>query len=143
MDKKRLELLAPEERRGIAVAYLMSHKDERPAGTEKLFAKLEQSEHAAKQFNYAMSQAQQTIASLESEFGQALGSIKTLISLIADDLPDEQAQIWCEKYQAPEGMEGSIPKSMISGTQSIAKKKPDIAGATAHSLAPPPIYSKD
>ena len=133
MDKEKVQALGMFERKQLAVAYLLINpKIERPAGTEKMFEKLNQKEVAARKITAASSQARNALLELENEFNQNIGSIKALVEMISEDISDELATEYCEKYE-PRSEPGLAGEKIPPQPSRIIKPGPvDMAGATAH-----------
>lgn len=132
MNKEALDAIPPEKRKFMAVSYLIREEKERPEGTEKLFEKLTKLETAATQTSSVISATEQSLAELNQRFMQTLGSLQTITELIADELPKEKIQEWCEKYTPPSKLP-SMPGSMsMPGNKKIIQPGPaDIAGLSA------------
>lgn len=132
MDKVMIDQLPLEKQRFIAVSHLIRAKEERPEGTEKLFGKLSTLENAAAQTSNAINATEQTLGELNQKFMQTIGSLQTITELIAEMLPEDKIQEWCEKYTPPNKMP-QMPGSMsMPGKSKIIKPSPtDMAGITA------------
>jgi len=132
MKKEELSLLPIERRKLIAVSYLIREISERPKETEKLFKKLETLERSATQTNAAMQQAEVTINELNNNFMKIIGSLQTITEIIAEMLPDEKIDEWCDKYTPPKNLP-KIPgsQSIPGNTKIVRPGSTDIAGVTA------------
>ena len=137
MDKSIIERISPEERRKIAVAYLVRNTEEQPENTKKLFIKLGACEGAAERTNIALSKANEAVSQLQNKFYQILGSIDTLSDLVVEELisVDEDTIIkWCESFR-PRSMSDAPPTDQgvdMPGKPNIPAGDVDMAGATSH-----------
>ena len=116
-----------QDPRRLAVAYLLSKKDERPDGLGKLFGKLEQYETSLKDIMEAGQQAEKTLHELGIKREQLFGSINSVTELILDDLPEEKCEEWSRKFQE---IVNSSPQ--MAGASNVEKPSDvDMAGSTA------------
>ncbi len=140
MDKSIISKLRPEERRRIAVAYLVKHSSDRPESTKGYFDKLKILEETCGRLNMAISKGQESIAQMQNKFYQSMGSIDTLSELVAECLSEIDIKTidkWCEEYtpKPHPGMMGSMPQNddgiNLPGQPAAPSGDVDIAGSTA------------
>ena len=128
MNQQTLDSIPAENRKHLAVAYLIRNESERPAETVELFKKLMTAETAAAETNKAIRITEESLNELGAKFNQAIGSLQTITELIGDLLPEEKVLEWCAKYEPPNKMP---PMPSIPGNKRIVTPGDvDMAGIT-------------
>jgi len=115
------------QKKRMAVAYLIQAKDERPDGLEKFFDKLAVYENSMRELMEAGKEAENALNQLNTKTQQMFGSIDSVVSMIADELPDDKCLEWAEKFVPPTGMPamaGGAPMKRVDGSV-------DMAGSTS------------
>jgi len=131
IDKAAINQLPPEKKKVIAVSYLIRAKEERPEGTEKLFEKLAGLEKSANDTNAAIRNTEVSLNELNSRFMQIMGSLQTVTELIAEMLPDEKVNEWCDKYEPPKNLPQMPSSVSMPGQRRVVNPgKADMAGVT-------------
>jgi hypothetical protein len=118
------------KKKRTAVAYLLTHMEEAPAGTEKLFNKLKQLEKSANENVKTFKNAEETIKGLQEQMNGIIGATNAIVEIVCGELPEEKIVEWCEKYQPPQ-----MNMQPVNAPQ-IKNQSPDMAGITAKTLPP-------
>jgi chromosome segregation ATPase len=129
MDKNFLSKVDQAQKAKIAVAYLMKNKEDRPAGLEKLFSKLEKYELSMREIMNAINQTKKSLEELDQKGDQMLGSIESIAELISEELPVEKVNEWCEKYELPDGIPANIQMAGKAPMKKVGSV--DVAGSTS------------
>lgn len=116
-----------DKKKRTAVAYLLTHMDEVPEGSEKLFAKLKQLEKSANENVKAYKGAEQAMQQLQEQMSGIIGATNAVVEIVCEGLPEDKVGEWCDKYQPPQ---------MQQRQQAQPKPEPDLAGSTAKTLPP-------
>jgi vacuolar-type H+-ATPase subunit I/STV1 len=117
-----------EEKRKIAVGYLVTHKDEIPEASAHLFDKLEKYDTSASNTFKAIQEARKSIADLNSQMQTITGSIGAIVDLIGETIPEDKVNEWSAKFD---------PQM----AQSIMQDKPKAPNISVVGTATPKIIS--
>jgi len=101
MDSKILATMDSEKKSRLAVAFLIANPGERPEGTGKLFEKLAKHEVSMNTMTAKMEEHKQQMQSLHDQLNNVGGAVSAIVELVAEDLPEDKVQEWCEKYELP------------------------------------------
>jgi predicted transcriptional regulator len=87
-----------EEKRKLAVGYLVTHKEEMPEVSIHLFEKLEQYDTSASNTYRAIQEAKKSISDLSAKMQSLTGSIGTIVDLISENIPEDKVEEWSAKF---------------------------------------------
>jgi len=99
----------------IAVAYMLKTKNLRPAGTEKLFGRLERYDIGATNLNKAYQEAQKSISELEEKLISAQGSIQATVDIITDSIDEKDLAVAFADYLSSKASKTFAKKENIPG----------------------------
>ena len=144
MDQALLNGIPKKQQSLIAVAYLMTHIDERPAGSQVLFDKIDSYYAMARATNEEIKKAQQHAQQQKMKLQQLIGSLNTMSDLISENLDDDLVAKCCLAYDMNEMAQSNIPPDMTmfpTSTDTMATQAPapvpvDMAGVTAKTIPP-------
>lgn len=94
-----------EEKRRLAVGYLVTHKEEAPKEVGYLFTKLEQYDERASNTYKAIQEAKKTISELSGQLQTISGSIGAIVDLIGESLEEDKVEEWSMKFDPPTGQQ--------------------------------------
>ena len=94
------ENVTVEEKRKMAVAFLIRNEGEQPEGTQAIFAKLMGHERDAAAINQQMEQARRALDELAIQLDKKIGSIEGIADVITDMLPEDKLDEWAEGYES-------------------------------------------
>jgi len=97
--------MSVEEKRKLAVGYLVTHKEDAPEGTGYLFSKLEQYDASAANTYKAIQEAKKSISELSNQMNTITGSIGAIVDLIGDSIPDDKVDEWSGKFDPQMGQQ--------------------------------------
>jgi hypothetical protein len=117
MDTSKMQ---DEEKRKLAVGYLVTHKEEAPEGTGYLFSKLEQYDERASNIYKAIQEAKKSISELSGQMQTISGSIGAIVDLIGESVPDDKLDEWSGKFDPQMGQQSQdkpkAPNVSVVGT---------------------------
>lgn len=132
MDEVLLSKMSIEQKKNLAVSYLIRNEAERPEATKALFGKLVIAEGAAANTSKLITQTEESLNELGAKFNQIIGSLQTITEFIGEELSEDMVTELCAKYELPNKMPPMHPNASLPGNRMIATpgEGADMAGIT-------------